>query len=67
MSRKEILADTLARLEAERYAPLPRRPAQPGYRDPPTELTPEEQADNRRILARAIGEDLWLVDDSEVG
>jgi len=54
MSRREILQDTLARLEAERYAPLPPRPRRAYHCEP---LTPEQQAENRRILADAIGDD----------
>lgn len=50
MSRARILADTLARLEAERYTPLPERP-EPDL----LAWTPEEQAEHRRVLAAAIG------------
>lgn len=54
MSRRDILEDTLARLEAERYAPMPPRPRRGGYRDPPKELTAEQQAHNRDVLMDAL-------------
>jgi hypothetical protein len=57
MSRREILADTLARLEAERYAPRASwKASRPGQVDPPPMLTAEQQAENRRVLAEALGE-----------
>jgi hypothetical protein len=56
MSRARILADTIARLEAERYAPLPPRP-EPEL----TGWTPEEQAEHRAILLDALSGDSVVV------
>lgn len=53
--RREILAETLARLEAERYAPRRSWKASNGEPEPLEPLTPEQQAFNRRVLAAAIG------------
>jgi hypothetical protein len=57
VSRREILADTLARLEAERYTPRASwKASRPGQVDPAPMLTPEQQAENLATLAEAIGD-----------
>ncbi|MGI8682050.1 MAG: hypothetical protein ACR2JO_07960 [Mycobacteriales bacterium] len=60
MSRAEIMAEVVARLEAERMQSLPRRMA-PAQCDPVPDLTPEQQAENLRTLMEATGgeADLW--------
>ncbi len=50
MSRARILAATIARLEAERWAPRPPHPA-------PRPWTAAEQESNRRQLLEALDDD----------
>ena len=64
-SRAEILAETLARLEAERYMPrsswsLTPRPGAHGV--PVRDWTPEEQAEHCRLLEAALDGDGTVVD-----
>jgi hypothetical protein len=68
MSRDEILAETIARLEAERYAPSP-RPVEELLHPTPTPgpaggyhpVTAAEAAHNRAVLAAAVGDDTTLI------
>lgn len=56
MSRAEILAEVLAHLEAERFAPVaPRPPARPPAQLDP--ITPEQAAANRQALEDALSGD----------
>jgi hypothetical protein len=68
MSRAEILADTIARLEAERYAPLPPRPAHATDQGPSRRAvhnnpgaSPVEAAANLRLLMEAVHGDAVVV------
>lgn len=55
MSRKEIMADVIAHLEAERFAPPHRGPQ---YRRPPPEpVTPEQARRNRRAVMKPVDND----------
>lgn len=47
-------AELVEALEVERFAPPPPRPPRTARCDPPTDLTPEQQAENRRRLADAL-------------
>jgi hypothetical protein len=63
MTRREILAEVLAHLEAERFAPGPREPRMVTNCDPPQPITKEQAAANLRKLGDAVGSDehLWGV------
>ena len=63
-SRAEILAETLARLEAERYMPRPSWSLAPraSCGSPVSDWTPEEQAEHRRLLEAALDGDGTVVD-----
>jgi hypothetical protein len=74
MSPHEILAETVARLTAERYAPSPRpvtellnptRTSMP--RDAYEPVTAQEAARNRALLAAAIGDDTHLLHMLDAG
>jgi hypothetical protein len=61
MTRREILAEVVAHLEAERYAPGPREPRYARGCDPPEPVTEEQAVANLAALRDAIGDDkhLW--------
>lgn len=60
--RGRILAETLARLEAERFSG-PRRPEFSAPRpDPPPEVTAEQAADNAARLLAALDDDQTVID-----
>ena len=62
-SRRQIMAEVLAHLEAERFAPGPREPRYVANCDAPEQITEDQAAANLRKLAEAIGDDrlLWGV------
>lgn len=55
MTRRQILAEVLARLEAERFAPP--RPEPPPCSPLPPPVTDADAASNARRLLEAIGDD----------
>jgi hypothetical protein len=60
MTRRQILAEVLAHLEAERFAPGPRPPSMVANCDPPEPITEEQAAVNRKRLEEALGDDVHL-------
>lgn len=62
MTRRQIMAEVLAHLEAERFAPSP-RPDDPE----PIGWTPEEQATHRATLEDTLSDDPVVVAWAERG
>lgn len=62
--RAEILAETLARLEAERFAP-PRRPNLTTSPAAPPPVTPAQATRNAELLLAALDGDVLLIDYAE--
>jgi len=62
VSRRAILADTIARLEAERFQ-VPRRPETHTPR--PAPVAPEQAEHNAQMLLDAIGNDPYLAGQAD--
>lgn len=61
MSRRQILAEVLAHLEAERFRPPPRKP-RTAHCEPPEPITDQQAAANRKALEEAIGSDAVVIE-----